>query len=95
MKLYDPHLPLALKTGKWVCFINFSDDVGPAFSAGPGDFTYVPPFVPHQEINGKPDEPLVCVLVRSDQEPFAVNLNIPAVDEPEEVCWGDPAHPKP
>jgi len=62
--------------------------------AGPGDFIYVPPFVPHQEINARPDEPLTCVLVRSDQEPIVVNLDIPAVDQPEEVYWVDPAHPK-
>jgi uncharacterized RmlC-like cupin family protein len=53
--------------------------------AGPGDFIYVPPFVPHQEINAKSDEPLMCVVVRSDQEPVVVNLNIPVVDSPEEL----------
>ena len=36
--------------------------------AGPGDFIYVPPYVPHQEINASDDEPLSCVLVRSGQE---------------------------
>src|SRR6266849_1252856 len=45
--------------------------------AGPGDFIYVPPFVPHQEINASDDEPLSCVLVRSGQEPVVVNLDIP------------------
>ena len=40
--------------------------------AGPGDFIYVPPFVPHQEINASRDEPLECVLVRSDGEAVAV-----------------------
>src|SRR5882672_7138827 len=34
--------------------------------AGPGDFIYVPPFVPHQEINASANEALECVLVRSD-----------------------------
>ncbi len=29
--------------------------------AGPGDFIYVPPFVPHQEINAGSDTPLECV----------------------------------
>ncbi|MEP7299071.1 MAG: cupin domain-containing protein, partial [Burkholderiales bacterium] len=29
--------------------------------AGPGDFIYVPPFVPHQEINASPTEVLECV----------------------------------
>jgi len=32
--------------------------------AGPGDFIYVPPFVPHQEINAS-DDKLSCVVVRS------------------------------
>ena len=62
--------------------------------AGPGDFIYVPPFVPHQEINADPNLPLVCVVVRSDQEPVVVNLDLPTVEQPEEVRWVDPAHPK-
>jgi len=33
--------------------------------AGPGDFIYVPPFVPHQEINASATEVLECVLVRA------------------------------
>jgi uncharacterized RmlC-like cupin family protein len=60
--------------------------------AGPGDFIYVPPYVPHQEINANPDEPLDCVLVRSGQEPVVVNLDIPAVETPEEVRWIDSIH---
>lgn len=63
--------------------------------AGPGDFIYVPPYVPHQEINARSNEPLICVVVRSDQEPVVVNLDIPTVEEPEEVLWVDPTHPKP
>jgi len=63
--------------------------------AGPGDFIYVPPYVPHQEINAAPDEPLECVLVRSDQEAIVVNLDIPAVEEPETVYWVDPIHKEP
>jgi len=50
--------------------------------AGPGDFIYVPPHVPHQEINASEDEPLSCVVVRSDQEPVVVNLDITAVQDP-------------
>jgi len=61
--------------------------------AGPGDFIFVPPFVPHQEINANPSEPLMCVVVRSDQEPIVVNLDIPTVDTPEEVVWVDLTHP--
>ena len=54
-----------------------------AAEAGPGDFIYVPPHVPHQEINASQDEPLSCVVVRSDQEPVVVNLDIPAAGDPE------------
>ena len=63
--------------------------------AGPGDFIYVPPYVPHQEINASDDEPLSCVLVRSGQEPVVVNLDIPVVEKPEEVHWVDNIHPAP
>jgi uncharacterized RmlC-like cupin family protein len=62
--------------------------------AGPGDFIFVPPFVPHQEINANPNEPLTCVVVRSDQEPIVVNLDIAAVETPEEIAWNDPLHAK-
>jgi uncharacterized RmlC-like cupin family protein len=61
--------------------------------AGPGDFIYVPPFVPHQEINADPAEPLSCVLVRSGQDPVVVNLAIDPVEKPEEVDWVDDLHP--
>ena len=63
--------------------------------AGPGDFIYVPPYVPHQEINADPSEPLECVLVRSDQEPVVVNLDIEPVERPEAVYWVDPIHRHP
>lgn len=63
--------------------------------AGPGDFIYVPPYVPHQEINAAPDEPLECVLVRNSQEATVVNLDIPVVEVPEAVYWVDPIHPAP
>ena len=63
--------------------------------AEPGDFIYVPPFVPHQEINASQDEPLTCVIVRNDQEPIVVNLDIQSVEWPEEIHWVDPTHPQP
>lgn len=64
--------------------------------AGPGDFIYVPPYVPHQEINADPDAPLECVLVRSDNEAVVVNIDgIEPVEPPEEVYWVDPIHPHP
>ena len=62
----------------------------------PGDFIFVPPFVPHQEINASPDEPLECVLVRSDNEAVVVNIpDIEPVEQPEEVYWVDPIHQQP
>jgi uncharacterized RmlC-like cupin family protein len=63
-----------------------------------GDFIFVPPYVPHQEINASGDEPLECVLVRSDNEAVVVNLDIADVEpNPESVAWVDPIHapPKP
>jgi len=63
--------------------------------AGPGDFIFVPPYVPHQEINASPDESLECVLVRSDNEAVVVNLDIEPVERPEDVAWVDPTHRQP
>jgi uncharacterized RmlC-like cupin family protein len=60
-----------------------------------GDFIFVPPYVPHQEINALPDTPLECVLVRSDNESVVVNLNIEAAERVEEVYWIDPIHGRP
>jgi len=62
--------------------------------AGPGDFIYVPPYVPHQEINAA-DELLECVLMRSGQDPVVVNLDIAPVEKPESVHWVDDVHPAP
>lgn len=54
--------------------------------AGPGDFIYVPPFVPHQEINTDPDNPLRCAVVRSDQEAIVINLTLADIDpDPEQM----------
>jgi len=64
--------------------------------AYPGDFIYVPPYVPHQEINADPDNVLECVLVRSDNEAVVVNIDtIDPVEQPEEVYWVDPIHKAP
>ena len=63
--------------------------------AGPGDFLFVPPFVPHQEINASTTETLECVLVRSDNEAVVVNLEIEPVEKPEAVHWVDPIHRDP
>lgn len=60
--------------------------------AGPGDFIFVPPFVPHQEINASSNETLECVLVRSGQDPVVVNLDIAAAEQPTAGAWVDPIH---
>src|SRR5271155_4408551 len=49
--------------------------------AGPGDFIFVPPFVPHQEMNASPEMPVEAVVVRSGQDPVVVNLNIESAEQ--------------
>jgi uncharacterized RmlC-like cupin family protein len=48
--------------------------------------------VPHQEINASTDQVLECVLVRSDGQAIAINLDIEPVEKPETVLWVDPIH---
>lgn len=62
--------------------------------AYPGDFIFVPPFVPHQEINALSNEPLKCILFRSGQDPVVVNLDIPEADYHNENLWIDNIHTK-
>ena len=40
----------------------------------PGDFVFIPPYVPHQEINPSPDQPTQWIVVRSGPEAVVVNL---------------------
>jgi uncharacterized RmlC-like cupin family protein len=55
-----------------------------------GDFIYVPPYVPHQEINGSPSEICEAVVVRSGQEPVVINLDL---ETPEPASAGHPEMP--
>jgi len=55
---------------RWGDQLEFVDE------AGPGDFIFVPPYVPHQEINARADEPVEAIVVRSGQDPIVVNLDI-------------------
>lgn len=41
---------------------------------GPGDYVFVPPFVPHREENPDPTDEAVVVIARSTQEAIVVNL---------------------
>jgi uncharacterized RmlC-like cupin family protein len=71
---------------RWGDKLQFVDE------AGPGDFVFVPPFAPHQELNARTDQPVEAVVVRSGQEPIVINLDIPTPDEATGV--DDPFHAK-
>jgi uncharacterized RmlC-like cupin family protein len=43
-------------------------------ATAPGDYVFVPPYVPHREENPDPDDPAVIVIARSTQEAIVVNL---------------------
>jgi uncharacterized RmlC-like cupin family protein len=43
--------------------------------ASPGDYIFVPPYVPHREENPSSEEEAVVVLARSSQESIVVNLS--------------------
>jgi uncharacterized RmlC-like cupin family protein len=68
--------------------MRWGDHLEYADIAEAGDFIYVPPFVPHQEINAGEG---VCeaVVVRSGQDPIVVNLDLPT---PEPASEGKPRH---
>jgi uncharacterized RmlC-like cupin family protein len=74
---------------RWGEYLEFTAE------ADAGDFIFIPPFVPHQEINARTDEPLECILMRSDSEAVVVNLDIDAVETPQQVYWVDPIHKHP
>jgi uncharacterized RmlC-like cupin family protein len=74
---------------RWGERLEFSEE------AGPGDFIYVPPYVPHQEINALPDEPCEAVVVRSGQEPVVVNLDIDSPEPSRASDSGGSFHPNP
>jgi uncharacterized RmlC-like cupin family protein len=55
-------------------FVFLEDGVERRIRTQPGDYVYVPPFVPHREENPSSDEEAVVVLARSTQEAIVVNL---------------------
>lgn len=72
---------------RWGDHLEFVDE------AGPGDFIFVPPFVPHQEINARSDMPCEAVVVRSGQEPIVVNLDIESPEPAHNGAGEKPFHP--
>lgn len=43
-------------------------------ATAPGDYIFVPPYLPHREENPNPDEPAEVVIARTTQEAIVVNL---------------------
>ncbi|WP_371785632.1 cupin domain-containing protein [Streptosporangium subroseum] len=48
----------------------------------PGDYIFVPPYVPHREENPDPDLEAIVVIARSTQDAIVVNLD--------ELTWNGP-----
>jgi uncharacterized RmlC-like cupin family protein len=48
--------------------------------AGPGDFIYIPPGVPHLVMNGSDTEPAVAVLARNDGHEQEDVTELPELD---------------
>lgn len=77
---------------KGVARLRWGDRLEFVAEAAAGDFIYVPPFVPHQEINASEELQLHCVLARSGQTGLVFNLDIEPVEVPEPVRWIDDLH---
>jgi uncharacterized RmlC-like cupin family protein len=74
---------------RWGDHLEFSEE------ARPGDFIYVPPYVPHQEINASPDETCEAVVVRDGQDPIVINLDLRTPEPATAGHGGSPFHPDP
>ncbi|HEX6468990.1 MAG TPA: cupin domain-containing protein [Streptosporangiaceae bacterium] len=61
-------------------FADGGDEV--RLETSPGDYVFVPPYVPHREENPSPDEEAVVVIARSTQEAIVVNLPSLWADSP-------------
>ena len=72
--------------------LRWGDKLEYVAEAEQGDFIYVPPYVPHQEINASEDLQLHCVLARSGQTGLVFNLDIEPAEAPELIRWIDDLH---
>jgi len=52
-----------------------TDPVERRVETAPGDYVFVPPYVPHREENPDPGEEAVVVIARTSQEAVVVNLD--------------------
>ena len=48
---------------------------GVRIATAPGDYVFVPPYVPHREENPNPNSPAVIVIARSIREAIVINLH--------------------
>jgi uncharacterized RmlC-like cupin family protein len=55
-------------------FVFLEDGRERRIDARPGDYVFVPPYVPHREENPDPSQEAVVVIARSTQEAIVVNL---------------------
>jgi uncharacterized RmlC-like cupin family protein len=55
-------------------FVFLDGDEERRVRTNPGDYVYVPPFVPHREENPDPASDAVVVIARTTQEAIVVNL---------------------
>jgi uncharacterized RmlC-like cupin family protein len=55
-------------------FVFLDDDAERRVETQPGDYVYVPPYVPHREENPSTDAEAVVILARTTQEGIVVNL---------------------
>ena len=72
---------------RWGDHLEYCDE------ADAGDFIYVPPYVPHQEINARTDIPCEAVIVRSGLDPVVINLDIESPEPGMENSKEKPFHP--
>ncbi|HEX3792761.1 MAG TPA: cupin domain-containing protein [Pseudonocardiaceae bacterium] len=55
-------------------FVFARDGAEVRIETDPGDYVFVPPFVPHREENPSSDEEAVVVIARSTQQAIVINL---------------------
>lgn len=55
-------------------FVFLDGDDETRLQTGPGDYVYVPAWVPHREENPDPDDEAIVILARTTQEAIVVNL---------------------
>lgn len=64
-------------------FVFLEDGVERRLETQPGDYVYVPPWVPHREENPSGTDEAVVVIARTTQEAIVVNLDSLGSKEPD------------